>query len=147
VVQIDERNLGMIAIGQAALASADAYPQTRFAARIAYINPAVDPLRAAVEVKLDVAEPQPTLREDMTVSVDITVAERADVLILPLSAIHDPAGAAWVLRVEGGRALRVPVRLGLRGAVAAELLQGLGEGDLILPAAAGVAAGDRVRTR
>ena len=39
VVQIDERNLGLIAIGQAALASADAYPLARFDARVAYINP------------------------------------------------------------------------------------------------------------
>lgn len=146
VVQIDERNLGLIAIGQAALASADAWPQARFAARVAYINPSVDPQRAAVEVKLDVPEAPPGLREDMTVSVDITVAERADVMILPLSAIHDPADAAWVLRIEDGRARRAPVRLGLRGAVAAEILEGLREGDLVLPVDAPVSAGERVRT-
>lgn len=146
VVQIDERNLGLIAFGQAALASADAYPQGRFSARVAYINPSVDPQRAAVEVKLDVPEPPATLREDMTVSVDITVAERAGVLILPLSAIHDPGGEAWVLRVEGSHARRVAVRLGLRGARAAEILDGLGEGERVLPANAAVAAGQRVRT-
>ena len=145
VVQIDERNLGLLAIGQAALASADAYPQARFPARLAYINPAVDPERAAVEVKLDLPEPPTTLREDMTVSVDITVAERASVLILPLSAVHDAGGAAWVLRVEGGHARRVPVRLGLRGARAAEILDGLNEGDRVLPVTAAVVADARVR--
>jgi len=145
VVQIDERNLGLIALGQAALASADAYPQARFAARVAYINPAIDPQRAAVEVKLDVTDAPPELREDMTVSVDITVAERAGVLILPLSAIHDPAGLAWVLRIEGGHARRVPVRLGLRGARAAEILEGLGEGDLAVPTTSTVVPGERVR--
>ena len=145
VVQIDERNLGLLAIGQAALASADAYPQARFPARLAYINPSVDPERAAVEVKLDLPEPPPTLREDMTVSVDITVAERAGVLILPLSTVHDAGGAAWVLRVEGGRARRVPVRLGLRGARAAEIVDGLNEGDRVLPVTAAVATGARVR--
>ncbi len=146
VVQIDERNLGLIAVGQAALASADAYPNARFAARVAYINPAVDPQRAAVEVKLDIIEPPPTLREDMTVSVDITVAERVGTLIIPLVAIHDATAAAWVLRVEGRRAQRVPVRLGLRGARAVEILEGLSEGDLILPTTASVSAGERVRS-
>jgi len=73
----------------------------------------------------------PTLREDMTVSVDITVAERAGVLNLPIAAMHDAGGEAWVLRVEGGHARRVPVRLGLRGACAAEILEGLNEGDRI----------------
>ncbi len=147
VVQIDERNLGLLVLGQAALASADAYPTERFAARLAYINPSVDPQRAAVEVKLDVPEPPPTLREDMTVSVDITVAERAGVLILPLSVVHDAGGHAWVLRIEGGHARRIPVRLGLRGARATEILEGLNEGDRILATTAKVAAGGRVRIR
>ena len=146
VVQIDERNLGLIALGQVALASADAYPQAHFTARVAYINPSVDPQRAAVEVKLDVTEPPTILREDMTVSVDITVAERTGVLILPLATIRDPSGAAWVLRIENGHARRVAVRLGLRGARAAEIVEGLGEGDRVLPSTAPVAEGGRVRT-
>ncbi len=146
VVQIDERNLGLIEIGQAALASADAYAQGRFGARVAYINPSVDPERAAVEVKLDVTDPPVTLREDMTVSVDITVAERAGVLILPLSAVHDANAEPWVLRIEGSRARRVPVRLGLRGVRAAEILEGLDAGDQVLPATAPIQAGGRVRT-
>jgi len=147
VVQIDERNLGLLALGQAALASADAYPTQRFAARLAYINPSVDPQRAAVEVKLDVPDWPETLREDMTISVDITVAERAGVLILPLAAIHDPGDAAWVLRAEGGHARRVAVRLGLRGARAAEILEGLEEGDRIIPTTAGIVAGKRLRAQ
>ncbi len=40
VVQIDEKNLNLLQIGQEALASADAYPGERFAARIVYMNPA-----------------------------------------------------------------------------------------------------------
>ncbi|NDB69932.1 MAG: HlyD family secretion protein, partial [Methylocystaceae bacterium] len=51
VIDIDERNLGLIAIGQTAIASADAYPDQTFAARLTYINPAVDIARASVQVK------------------------------------------------------------------------------------------------
>ena len=39
VVQIDEKNLGLIAVGQQALASADAFPKEAFAAEVVYINP------------------------------------------------------------------------------------------------------------
>jgi len=35
---------------------------------VAYINPAVDPQRGSVEVKLDVPRPPAYLRQDMTVS-------------------------------------------------------------------------------
>ncbi len=146
VVQIDEKNLGLVAVGQRASASADAYPDRRFAAELAYINPAVDPDRAAVEVKLRVVAPPDYLRQDMTVSVDIAVAERADTLVLPVSAVHDAAGAApWVLRIEGGRAHRRAVRIGLRGPQRVEILDGLREGDLVVPSSAPVADGSRVR--
>ena len=39
VLAIDEKNLHLLQIGQAALASADAYPQRKFAATLVYINP------------------------------------------------------------------------------------------------------------
>jgi HlyD family secretion protein len=146
VVQIDERNLGRLAVGQSALASADAYPADRFAAVVAYINPAVDAQRAAVEVKLDVPDPPAYLRQDMTVSVDIAVAAKDNALVLPLAAIHEPRGAApWVLRAEDGRAVRVPVRLGLVGTGLAEIEAGLAEGDAVLQGNAAVAEGTRVR--
>ena len=75
VVQIDEKNLGLIAIGQKALASADAFPKDTFAAEVIYINPGIDLQRASVEVKLRVPEPPAYLRQDMTVSVDIETRE------------------------------------------------------------------------
>lgn len=40
VVQIDEKNLKLLAAGQHALASADAYPDLQFMAELVYINPA-----------------------------------------------------------------------------------------------------------
>jgi HlyD family secretion protein len=97
VVQIDERNLAMVQLGQPALGAADAYPTQHFAARVAYINPSVDPARGSVVVKLDVAAPPAWLRQDMTVSVDIEVARRNATLVLPLSHLRDGAGAQpWV---------------------------------------------------
>ena len=148
VVQIDEKNLRLLALGQQALASADAYPQQRFAAELAYINPGVNAQTGAVEVKLDVASPPPNLRQDLTVSVDIEVARRAVALVVPVAAMHDAEGAApWVLRVESGRALRRPVRLGLRGGGVCEVLDGVRAGDLLLPLATALADGDHVRVR
>lgn len=146
VVQIDEKNLSRIARGQPALASADAFPDRRFAARLAYINPAVDPERASVEVKFDVAEPPDYLRQDMTVSVDIAVAERRDVVVVPLSSVHEPGGLhPYVLVAEGGRAVRHELRLGLRGPSLVEVRDGVAAGAAVLPGDAPVAPGGRVR--
>lgn len=146
VLQIDERNLGKIALGKSALASADAYPQQKFAAVVSYINPGIDIARASVEVKLTVADPPDYLRQDMTVSVDIEVAAKDNALVLPVRAVHDVlSGQPWVLGVKDGRAVKRPVRLGLRGIVNLEILDGIAEGEVAIPLNAGVLTGQRVR--
>lgn len=146
VLQIDERNLGLLHLGQAAKASADAYPDQRFDARLTYINPSIDIARASVQVKLTVADPPDYLRQDMTVSVDIAVAERSGTLIAPARVVHDStSGSPWVLAVRGGRAREQAVRLGLRANDQVEILAGLAKGDLVVPVAAGVRAGQHIR--
>jgi len=147
VVQIDEKNLGLLAVGQKAIASADAYPAQRFAAEVVYINPGVDPLRGAVEVKFRVPEPPAFLRQDMTVSVDTEVARRSDTIVVPSDAVRDASGAhPWVLAVRGLRAARLPVKLGLRGDGRVEVLEGVEPGDNLIPASnALVKPGQRVR--
>ncbi|RQH13566.1 efflux RND transporter periplasmic adaptor subunit [Bradyrhizobium sp. RP6] len=146
VLQIDERNLGKLALGQNALASADAYPDRHFAARVSYINPGIDISRATVQVKLTVVEPSDDLRQDMTVSVDIEVAAKDDAKVLPVRSVHDVlSGQPWVLTVEGGRAVKRPVKLGLRGNSNIEIVEGLQAGDVAIPQSSGVVTGQRVR--
>jgi HlyD family secretion protein len=146
VLQIDEKNLGLLRLGQSAKASADAYPDQRFDARLTYVNPSVDITRASVEVKLTVVDPPDYLRQDMTVSVDVAVAERPSTLVVPARVVHDStSGSPWVLVVHDARAREQAVRPGLRTNDQIEILDGLSEGDLVVPVAAGVRAGQRIR--
>ncbi|HQR12027.1 MAG TPA: efflux RND transporter periplasmic adaptor subunit [Casimicrobiaceae bacterium] len=145
VVQIDEKNLSQLSLGQKAIASADAYPRERFNAELFYINPGIDALRGSVEVKLRVPQPPPYLRQDMTVSVDIEVGRRSGTLIAPSDAIHDAATQPYVLVAAGGRATKRPVTLGLKGIGHVEIRDGVAAGDELILSAAGVAAGRRVR--
>jgi len=116
VLQIDERNLSRIAIGQTARVSADAYPRQHFVATVAFINPGIDIERASSTVKVTVRNPPAYLQQNMTVSVDIETARRADILSLPGNAVHDALTAApWVMVIENGRATRRSVALGLQG--------------------------------
>ena len=146
-VQIDEKNLGKLAVGQVALSSADAFPQQRFTAEVAYINPGVDATRGAVEVKLRVKEPPKYLRQDMTVSVDIETAKKPDALVIPTGALHEPSSAApWVLVVRNNHTVKQTVTLGLRGDENVEVLSGLAAGEAVIPAnLALIKADQRVR--
>ncbi|KQV59561.1 permease [Pelomonas sp. Root1217] len=147
VVQFDEKNLGLLAVGQKALASADAFADRRFAAEVVFINPGVDVQRGSVEVKLRVPAPPGYLRQDMTVSVDVEVARRDGTLAVPLELLHDAETASpWVLTARDGHARRQAVRLGLRGAGVVEVLEGLKTGDQLVVGSAHVREGTRLRT-
>ncbi len=148
VVQIDEKNLRLMALGQQALASADAYPQQPFKAQVVYINPGINAQTGAVEIKLDVLEPQKNLKQDMTVSVDLVVARKPQVLALQVGRVNEISGASpWVWLVQAGRVVRRPVRLGLRGGAWVEVLEGLREGDAVITSPIALREGQRVRVQ
>jgi HlyD family secretion protein len=148
VVQIDEKNLRLMALGQQALASADAYPQQPFKAQVGYINPGINAQTGAVEIKLDVLEPQQNLKQDMTVSVDLVVARQPQVLALQVGRVNEISGASpWVWLVQAGHVVRRPVRLGLRGGAWVEVLEGLSEGDAVITSPTALREGQRVRVQ
>jgi HlyD family secretion protein len=143
---VDEKNLRLLSPGMAARAVADAYPGQSFDAQLSYIAPAVDPLRGTVEVRLAVPKPPDFLRPDMTVSVELVGGTKKDALVLPSGAVRDAdREAPWVLALQDGRAVRVPVKLGLRGVGAVEIVDGLKEGEEVIPQTEKAAPGDRVR--
>lgn len=143
---VDEKNLRLLTPGMAAKAVADAYPGQPFDAQLNYIAPAVDPQRGTVEVRLAVVKPPAFLRPDMTVSVELVGGVKQDALVLPSGAVRDAdREAPWALALQDGRAVRVPVTLGLRGVGAVEILSGLSQGDAVIPQTEKALPGDRVR--
>jgi HlyD family secretion protein len=146
VLQVDERNLSRIAIGQTARISADAYPQDHFTAKVVYINPGIDIARASATVKLTITEPPAYLRQNMTVSVDIETARRANTLSLPGNAVRNAlTSAPWAMVLENGRAVRRKIRLGLLGNERIEILGGVSAGARAILVTSDIAAGDRAR--
>ena len=143
---VDEKNLRLLTPGMPARAVADAYPGQSFDAQLNYIAPAIDPQRGTVEVRLSVPNPPLFLRPDMTVSVELVGGLKKDALVLPSGAVRDAdREAPWVLALRDGMAVRVPVKLGLRGIGSVEITEGLKEGDSIIPQTEKAIAGDRVR--
>ncbi len=132
-VQIDEKNLGQLMVGQKALVSADAFPAQQFEAELAYINPGIDAARGSVEIKLRVPQPPEYLRQDMTVSVDIATGFSGNTLIIPTSAIQNAnTDSPSVLVVRQQRAQRQSIRLGLRGDNQVEVLNGLQRNEPVI---------------
>lgn len=134
VAQVDERYLEQLAPGQVADVLADAYPTERFKATVLSIAPVVDAQRGAIEVKFSLPQPLPAfLREDMTLSVEVETARRAQALVVPSDTLRggDTSRASvWVVR--DGRVEARAVRVGLRTVDEVEILDGLRAGELVL---------------
>ena len=147
LLPLDEKNLGIISLGQLATCVADAFPGKPFAARINFIAPSIDAQQGTVGIRLKVDPVPGFLRQDMTVSVNIETGRREQALVVPNEALFAVDGdAATVVRVTAGKARRVPVRLGMRGLAMSEVLSGLRPGDLVL-ADAGTSMTDGARVR
>jgi len=145
LVPVDERNLGVLALGQPAVCIPDAYLQAPFDARVTFIAPTIDPQKGTVDVRLRVDPVPPNLRQDMTVSANIETGRRDKTLAVPNDALFDLSGeTAKVWRVEGGKSHAVSVKLGLRGTTMTEILSGLSTGDWVL-AGKTATEGQRVR--
>jgi HlyD family secretion protein len=142
---IDEKNLGLLRVGQVAVGSADAYPEKTFPARLSTLVPAVDAQRGTVEARCDVAEPPAYLVPDMTVSLEIEIARHTKVLTVPSDAVRDASTTPWVLVARDGRAARQNITLGIRGSGASEVTDGLKEGDTVLPGSSKLSDGSRIR--
>ena len=147
VALIDEKNLAVLKPGQSARVSADAFPNQRFDAVLDTLAPGIDAQRGTVEAKFRVAAPPPFLRSDMTVSIDIAVADKESALVVPAAALREASSPEpSVLVLRDGVATRAGVKTGARTSSQVEILAGLAPGDPVITDAS-VAPGDRVRAR
>lgn len=133
VVPVDEKSISGLSLGQSALVIADAYADRVIQAQLGFMAPAVDPTRGTLAVDLELLEPAPFLRQGMTVSASIETGRREAALVLPNDVLFDVEGnSATVLMVRDGRVSPASVSLGLRGAVATEIVAGLEPGAELL---------------
>jgi len=145
LVPVDERNLGVLALGQPAACIADAFPGQRFEAQVNFIAPAIDPQRGTVDVRLEILDAPSYLKEDMTVTATITTAKATNALVVANSALRQTRdNTAKVLVLQFGKAVEKSVKLGLRGLMQTQVVSGLKPGELVISDAQ-VTVGQRVR--
>ncbi|MEO5694140.1 MAG: efflux RND transporter periplasmic adaptor subunit [Usitatibacter sp.] len=132
IAQIDEKNLSLLREGMRAVASADAFADNKFAAELIYLAPSVDVTRGTVEAWLRVTKPPSILRDDMTVSVEVVTAQKADVLTIPASALREAGERLFVLTVADRVATEQDVRVGVRSLQRIEIVSGLTAGAQVV---------------
>jgi len=123
-----------LAVGQPARLRIDGLAEP-VAARVARIAPGAQAGTRAIVAYLAV-DARPGLRQGLFARGSIEL-ERVTALALPVSALRTDQALPYVLKVDGGRAVRQTVQTGRRGEV---------DGQPWVELTTGVAAGDRVLT-
>lgn len=99
--------------------------------RLASIYPSVE--NGSVKFTVDLADPRhPKLRQNMRLDVLVITGTRAETLRVANGPFADSGGTDRAFVVNGGKAVRRPIRLGLVGAEYLEVTDGLAEGDEVI---------------
>jgi len=132
--RLPENFLGQLKPGQSVEVSSDALPGQRFAAVLDAINPLVDTNGRAISCRAHLANADAKLRPGMFVRVRLIFEQRQNVLLIPEQALVPDSKAPFVYRVVDGKALRAPVKPGIRRNAQVEVVEGLQVGDEIVTA-------------
>lgn len=134
-VYVDETDVGQVQPGQKVEFKVDAYPGRIFEGEVETIYPQPEIrdnivyYQALVGISPEQAE---TLRPEMTTQVQIVVAEKADVLLIPNNALKwvDSQQVVFV-QMPDGAVRQVTPKLGLAGVTHSEVAEGLSEGEKV----------------
>jgi len=136
-VEVDEIDVPLIDIGQAAVVSVDALPNESLSGAVSEIAPvpvSVGDGIVSYEVSVTLNEQHAKARPGMTANVSIETERRTGVLLIPSTyvQIDDVTSQTYVeKRGPDGTAIRAEVTLGERSGQNVEVVSGLTDGDVV----------------
>jgi len=141
---VPAEQLPRVKVGQRATMSTEAYAGHTFNGSVIAVAPAVDPATNAALVRIRMTNADRLLRVGMFAEARLQLAEHANALVVPPSAIVRNEEGAAVYVVQGDIAQRTPVKVGLEQPDAVEILEGVTEGQTVLTSSV-YGLGDKAR--
>jgi Cu(I)/Ag(I) efflux system membrane fusion protein len=136
VIDVAERDLGAMEVGQRAVVRARSFPGREFSGKINVIYPQITKETRTARVRVELPNPEQLLIHDMYVDAEIETGSAASVLAIPESAVLDSGSRQTVLVDKGeGRFEPREVKLGHRGEGFVEVREGLAEDDPVVTSA------------
>src|ERR1700680_2783102 len=116
MVDVAERDLGLIAVGQTVVVRPRAYPDRPFTGKVTVIYPHLKAETRTAQIRIELPNPDDLLRPDMYADVEIVTGTETPVLTVSSSAVIDSGDRQIVLLDKGeGRFEPRAVKLGRRG--------------------------------
>jgi Cu(I)/Ag(I) efflux system membrane fusion protein len=136
MIDIAERDLGSLALGQAVSVKARGFPGREFVGKISVVYPQVNRETRTARVRVELTNADSILLPDLYVDAEIETGSSQPVLAVPESAVLD-TGSRQAVFVEKGQGRVEPrvVKLGHRGGGYVEVREGVSEGEPIVVSA------------
>ncbi len=140
LADVFEQDIGQVKPGAEARIKIDAYPGKVFQGAITYVYPTLNSETRTVPVRIRMTNPGGLLKPGMFAQVELSVAPKAKVLTVPVSAVIDSGTRSIVLvqtregRAEGRFEPR-QVKLGAKSDDYVEVLDGVRAGERVVVAA------------
>jgi len=136
LVDADESDAALLAIGQRASAELDAFPGRHWDGKVDYVYPDINPVTRTVKVRLRFANPGEQLRPNMYAHVSIQAAPHNNTVYIPSAAlIQTGQSQRVVLALGNGNFDICPVQAGYASGDQVEILKGLQTGQRVVVSA------------
>jgi cobalt-zinc-cadmium efflux system membrane fusion protein len=128
-MEVPEVDAMKLKVGMPVAASFVAMPSRQFQAKVTMIVPMIDGRTHTLHVDADMANPDRMVLAGMSGEASIDLAAKAAVLAIPAAAV---AADGTVFRLDGDRAKKTQVSLGIREGEWIEVVAGLQANDVVV---------------
>jgi Cu(I)/Ag(I) efflux system membrane fusion protein len=135
-VDVFEKDLSLVRLGQHAVINFEAYPGERFEGRATYVYPTINVAARTGRVRLELANAAGRLKPGMYAQVLLHLSTPREAVVVPRTAVLQTGERALVF-VRGGDGALVPreVQVGLAVGDDVEVTSGLAAGDVVVSSA------------
>lgn len=125
LIEVVERDIPLVKIGQKAELRAEAYPDQVFEGTVTRIVQALNRSTRTMTVEIDLPNRDRRLKGGMFARVEVMVATHHQALQIPIDAVSRLEDAQYVYVVREGKAQRVSIEIGTHNNNRVEILKGL----------------------
>ncbi len=125
LLEVVEKDVPLVKIGQRAELRAEAYPDRVFVGKVTRVVHALDRTTRTMTVEVDLSNKDHALKGGMFARVEVVVGLHPNAIQIPLDALTRLEENQYVYVVRDGKAYQVPVEIGARVENRIEITKGL----------------------
>ena len=125
LIEVVERDIPLVKVGQKAALRAEAYPDYVFAGTVTRVVQALNRATRTMTVEIDLSNKDRRLKGGMFARVEVMVGTHHQALQIPIDAVSRLENIQYIYIVQEGKAQRVDIEIGARNGNYVEITKGL----------------------